>query len=333
MQDDQRRAGQSPLDRAKERLTIPAAWALLGLPGVPKAICRSPFREDRKASFSISDDGKLFHDFATCDAGDIVAFVARAKKCSLSDAAREVIRLAGLAPAPVPRPATSRKTLRVPDLSQPTSQDLEKIRLVRHWPGVGGMEMAFLRGHLYACTMLDDGTPRRAWAITDSARRSVQVRRLDGLPWAWNGAKAWTLGGSQASWPIGTDAIADFPNVSFCAGGPDFLAGYGLAWLAEREGTMAFVCMPGESAAIHADALPHFKGKRVRIFEHADVAGANAGARWADQFREAGINVDGFTIAPPHKDLADVFAGLGGETADESALLFEGMEREGPSCH
>jgi hypothetical protein len=187
------------------------------------------------------------------------------------------------------------------------------------------MEVALCRGLLHVCTMLDDGILRRAWAITDSTRRSVQVRRLDGQPWSWNGAKAWTLGGSQANWPIGADTIAIYPLFCLCPGGPDFLAAHGLAWLAERDDTMAFVCMPGESAAIHTDALPLFKDKRGRIFEQADLAGVKAGIRWAAQLREAGAIVDGFTILPPFKDLAEVFAASGGDESDESSLVFEGM--------
>ncbi len=322
----------SPLDRAKEHLSIFVLWHALGLPGAPKKICRSPFREDRRASFSISDDGKVFHDFATNDSGDVVAFVARAKKCSLGDAARELIRIAALTPAQPVRQKEARKPLRIPAFTVPSVGDLAEIQRVRGWPVFAGLEIATQRGLLHRCSMTDDGVSRPAWAITDSARRSVQVRRMDGQPWSWNKAKAWTLGGSIAGWPIGAADIGDRRLVLFCEGGPDFLAAHTLAWLADRAAFVAVVCVPGATASLHPDALPFFTGRHVRIFEHADDAGSDAGQRWASQLKQAGATVDGFTFDAPHKDLADLLAATDGESLNCPADVFEGLPKEDSSC-
>src|SRR5580658_6367521 len=62
------------LDAAKARVGIADAWRALGLPGEPRRTCRSPFREDRHASFSISADGHLWFDHATGEGGDVVDF-------------------------------------------------------------------------------------------------------------------------------------------------------------------------------------------------------------------------------------------------------------------
>lgn len=322
----------SPLDRAKEHLSIFVLWHALGLPGAPKKICRSPFREDRRASFSISDDGKVFHDFATNDSGDVVAFVARAKKCSLGDAARELIRIAALTPAQPVRQKEPKKPLRIPAFTVPSVGDLAEIQRVRGWPVFAGLEIATQRGLLHRCSMTDDGVSRPAWAITDSARRSIQVRRMDGQPWSWNKAKAWTLGGSIAGWPIGAADIGDRRLVLFCEGGPDFLAAHTLAWLADRASSVAVVCVPGATASLHPDALPFFAGKHVRIFEHADDAGSDAGQRWASQLKQAGATVDGFTFDAPHKDLADLLAATDGESLNCPADVFEGLPKEDSSC-
>lgn len=66
------------------------------------------------------------------------------------------------------------------------------------------------------------------------------------------------------------------------------------------------------SQRIHADALPLFAGKRVRIFGHDDEAGRGAVARWAAQLASVGADVDGFSFAglvqvdgKPVKDLND----------------------------
>jgi hypothetical protein len=322
----------SPLDRAKDHLSIFVLWHALGLPGTPKKICRSPFREDRRASFSISDDGKVFHDFSTNDSGDVVAFVARAKKCSLGDAARELIRIAALTPAQPVRKAQPKKTLRIPAFSRPSISELAEIQTQRHWAIFAGLEIAIQRGLLHACTQSDDQLARRAWAITDSARRSVQVRRMDGQLWTWNNAKAWTLGGSIAGWPIGAADIGDRQTILFCEGGPDFLAAFGLAWLADRAATTAVVCVPGATAALCEESLPYFAGKHVRIFEHADAAGSAAGQRWAAQLIQAGATVDGFTFDPPHKDLADLFAATDAENLNCPTDIFEGLTQEDSPC-
>jgi len=323
----------SPLVRAKGHLNIFVLWHALSLPGTPKKICRSPFREDRRASFSISDDGKVFHDFATNDSGDVVAFVARAKKCSLGDAARELIRIAALTPTqPAPRPAQPKKPLRVPTFTVPTVGDLAEIQRVRGWPVFAGLEIATQRGLLHRCTMTDDGVSRPAWAITDSARRCIQVRRMDGRHWTWNNAKAWTLGGSIAGWPIGSSDIGDRRLVLFCEGGPDFLAAHTLAWMAARAASVAVVCVPGATASLHPDSLPLFAGRHVRIFEHADEAGSDAGQRWAAQLTQAGATLDGFTFDAPHKDLADLLAATDAESFNCPSAIFEGLPKEDASC-
>lgn len=324
----------TPLDRAKDSLTIPGLWVALDLPGPapkPGAVVSSPFRDDRKPSFSVSRDGRLFHDFSTNDSGDVVAFVTRARNCSFADAARECIRLADTVPAFRPTPP-AKKVLRVPTLDRPTVAEIAQLAAVRHWPLFTGCEIAVQRGLLWSCDMMDDGTPRRAWAVTDSARRSVQVRRLDGLPWTWCNAKAWTLGGSLAGWPIGAADIGDKPTVLLTEGGPDFLAAFTLAWMADRAAASAVVCLPGATNTIAEDALPYFAGKHVRICEQSDPAGESAGRRWAAQLLAAGAMVDGFTMPAGFKDIADTLAAAVGEGDAEGedlaapVNLFEGME-------
>ena len=103
-------AEDSPLQRAKARLSIPALWLLLGLPGTPAESCKSAFREDHSASFSIYAGGSRWRDFGNSDGGDAVDFVARALDISLEDAARKLIELAGILPQmPVERREVSRK--------------------------------------------------------------------------------------------------------------------------------------------------------------------------------------------------------------------------------
>ena len=50
----------------------------------------------------------------------------------------------------------------------------------------------------------------------------------------------------------------------------------------------------GAACSIHPEALPMFRGKRVRIYGHADEAGQCAIQRWAEQLEGVQAEVDGF---------------------------------------
>ena len=69
----------------------------------------------------------------------------------------------------------------------------------------------------------------RCWIITDSHRKNAQARRMD---WKQlNGAKARTLVGAEASWPVGLHEAKPFAAVALVEGGPDMLAAFHLAWV------------------------------------------------------------------------------------------------------
>ena len=168
----------------------------------------------------------------------------------------------------------------------------------------------------YECGLLRFGTYRHrpAWFILDKSGRVAQARRLEGQPWA-PGVKAWTLPGSQAAWPVGITEAADVPAVALCEGGPDLLAACAFMVAEGRERDVTPVAMLGGCARIHADALPLFSGKRVRIFPHVDETGDTAANRWAEQLADAGATVDAFALAglrradgAPVKDLCDLAA-------------------------
>jgi hypothetical protein len=148
------------------------------------------------------------------------------------------------------------------------------------------------RGLLFCC----DSDEGRAWVVTDATRRNAQVRRMDGVPWVRIGAKAWTLPGSEAGWPVGLREALPFPAIALVEGGPDMLAAVHLAWCAGCEDEVAPVAMLGGANRIPDDALALFAGKRVRIFGHADEPGQAAAARWASQLAEVGCDVDGYSL-------------------------------------
>lgn len=134
---------------------------------------------------------------------------------------------------------------------------------------------------------------QRAWFILDGSCRVIQARRLDGQHWTAS-AKAWTLAGSQAAWPVGIREAQNFYAIALCEGSADLLAMLHFLECEGRADDCAPVAMLGGCARIHADALPIFAGKRVRIFRHSDPTGEDAADRWAEQLTEAGATVDAF---------------------------------------
>jgi len=196
----------------------------------------------------------------------------------------------------------------LPDLERGSRADLRSLSTARNL-APAALDLASERGLLW----FYDSSEGRAWLITDCARRNAQARRLDGQPWAWNGKKAWTLGGSCASWPIGLPESATFPALAICEGGPDFVSAFHHALATDVDARVAPVCVVGAGISILDECLAAFAGKRVRIFVHDDAEGLTAARRWAGQLRSFAARVDGFTFdgltrtdGAPVKDLCDL---------------------------
>jgi CHC2 zinc finger len=279
---------------AKERLRIPDLWQRFELPGQPKASCKSPFREDRRASFSVSADGLLFHDFATGQGGSAIDFLQLATGLSHEVACKRFVELAGGAASPsslakTARPADSQARQKpiLPDIRRGTKTELAALAKLR------AVDLA-------ACILADSvgllrfGTwkDQPAWIVTDDERLNAQARRLDGEQWESIGAKAQTLPGSWASWPLGIRTGADYPAFMLCEGAGDLLAALHFIHLAGREADCFPVAILGASHRIHADALPLFAGTHVRIYTHADKSGREAAERWAAQLASVCAEVD-----------------------------------------
>lgn len=311
----------SPLAAAKERLSIPEVGAMMFPDWKPGKSCKSPFRDDRSASFSVYDGGRKWKDFGTGEGGDVADFLAAASGSSPEDGARRLIQMAGVLPPE--RTKSPRKSVRSHE-----TEESERERKRATWPvfdcisdseiesiaalrGLSpeGVRFAAWDGILHCA----DSREGRAWIITDRTRRNAQARRVDGKPWERIGAKAWTLPGAAASWPIGLPVLHPaFSCVALCEGGPDLLAAYDMARRLGLQDVVAPVAMLGASNRIPDEALRHLAGKRVRIFVHDDEAGEKAVARWGQQLIESGIEADGYLFeglmqadGKPVKDLND----------------------------
>jgi len=323
----------SALAEAKRRVTIRDIGAKLYPDWTPGRSCRRPWARDDHPSLSVSPDDRLFNDFACGEGGDAVSFLAKARDISESQAAKELIRWAGVsggnyAPprAPVPRIEAERVKPELPKLDPGTAAELRQLAKLRNL-SVESIELAVDR-ELLRFTNSREG---RAWVITDRDRWAAQARLLDGGRWQrLNGCpKAWTLAGSRASWPIGFGDATRRGRVALVEGGPDALAALHHARASGCEDALGVVCMIGAACRIPDECRPAFAGLPVRVFVHDDAAGMKAARKWAAQLSGAGARVSGFDFSgmvraggEPVNDLCDM-AGIHVDTWEEHRELIE----------
>lgn len=328
----------------KERLLIPEVWQKLGLQGQPAATCRSPFREDKNPSFSISKDGKRWKDYGTGQNGDVIDFIAMARQISTGEALKVFLELAGVqrqAPGRAPQAGSTRRTsfkekvtALLPPQEPPKPEGLcvplqngteADRRLVaesrRITPEAVSLALA-LRTLTFSIVQ-----GYRCWLIVDAEERCVEARRLDGMPFTSCGTlgrrKAHTLRGSRKDWPLGAAVlrrIPQFRTLLLVEGGPDYLAALHFAHELERWDVLPVAMLGrGTGARIDPGALELMRGRRVRIYPHndADGGGVKSARLWAAQLDGVGCVVDIYeftgllrTDGTPIKDLNDCTTGL-----------------------
>ena len=286
---------------AKSKLSVQDLWQYYQLPGVPSRSCRSPFREDRHPSFSVSEDGQFWNDFGTGDHGDQIGFIATAEGISLKEACHRILELTSTGTAssrgahkfagrPKKLHATSsiQKRLHasvIRKLRDGSLEELEALIKLRKFPvwGVEGLSLLQKRGMLRFL----DADDTVYWCITDSSHRNLQVRRLDGDPCHVGDreVKAKTWPGSKATWPIGLDQVSEFDSVVILEGGPDLLAAaiFCVRELPELVGKIGFLCITGASMRLSREVAAKLNGKAITIVEHADRAGKRASRNWGKQ--------------------------------------------------
>jgi hypothetical protein len=167
----------------------------------------------------------------------------------------------------------------------------------------------------------------RCWVLKDAEGRIAEARRLDGMPFPKSGTlgrrKAHTLRGSRKSWPLGAAVLRRLPQfrtLLLVEGGPDYLAALHFAHEMERWDVLPVAMLGrGTGTKIDPEALELMRGRRVRIYPHADADGGGVKSAhiWATQLHRVGCVVDIYgltelnrTDGKPVKDLNDCTAGL-----------------------
>ena len=171
------------------------------------------------------------------------------------------------------------------------------------------------------------GSP--AWLALDASHRNGCARRMDGAAWPSSGAKSLLFRGAHAQWPVGLAESQPFPVVLLCEGAPDLLAAFHFLALLNRAADCAPVAMLSASYRLPLAALPHFAGKRVRIFAHDDAAGYAAAARWLAAIEPTARAVDAFAFAGIRtrdgKPVADLNGFAHAEANDDNEKLLTNL--------
>ena len=296
-------------------IDIRQVWRVLSLPGEPgKCVC-SPFREEKKPSFSVYEDGGRwrFKDHSTGDHGDAVDFVRLAKECTAAEALTWARNFLGL-PDRQRRedvPASGKKRW-MPDLRPGTVAELNHLAELRGF-GVEGLRLAERRG-FFGFAEFAGAT---CWAVRDRRRMLMEFRRADGALFAafkTLPVRKSHCVGSGKSWPLGIEEAEGFEKCVLVEGAPDFLAGFHFLSVEGKEDRVAVLAMLGAAnRRIDEGALRRLSGKLIVLYPHVDGSGQAAAREWARQLHAAGVRVKAFDLSgcvkadgSPGKDLGDV---------------------------
>jgi hypothetical protein len=299
---------------AREKYTIAEVWAAFGYAGEPKASCKSPFREDKRPSFSIYNHGRSWTDHTTGESGDVIEFARHALGGCDHKAVRdwfgERIGIDHLDYFPV-----TRKPVKVPE----THKRIE-------WPGdlLEGTEatwvgFAELRELTYPTvwTLVKSGILRftkikgiKCYVITDNERRAAEIRRMDGHP--FGEAKAYPLRGCDKRWLPGASLLYEAPldtSILIVEGATDLLSAVHIYSRYRRihggKNSWQPVSLLGAGCKLLApECAVLIRGRHVRLVPDADDAGDRMRDHWTDLLRRLGCTVDTVTL-PRGTDLTD----------------------------
>lgn len=279
----------------KASYTITMAWRDLGLEGDPARSCKSPIRVDRRASFSVFDEGRRFKDHADGSTGDVIDFVGMVLGCSFTESLSWIAghrsNSSGVIESRAPvrsRSLTSRPRLE----RKHRGSKHEKIMLCRRRSfSQDALELAEEIGTLRFGRICE----APCWLL--GCNRIIEARRLNGMLFPAYGAlperKAHTVKGSSKNWPIGleSDFFRGDETILLVEGSPDYISTIDFMIWSGRPKFQP-LAMLGKSSSIAQEALHRLSGRRVRVFPHID--GIEAYERWRGQLESVGCVVDAF---------------------------------------
>lgn len=288
--------------------SISWVWQYLGLPGKANRTCRSPFRDDKNASFSVwkTSTGDKWRDHGTNETGDVVDFYAKAKDLSVGKAIGELYSLQNISIPPATKEIKTNGDKQAMTWRKPNVEECGRLAKLR------GLDASVfdLAGRMGTLKVGDHPTSKeRLWWLTDVSGHASEGRTFDGQACQATGKKVAALPGSRKDFPVGlkttNPAYDKLPHLLIVEGSADYFAGLHMSL---RIGVNFSVCsMLGAACNICDDAVPLFSGKAVCILAHNDEAGFSAAQRWRDQIMKAeGSLVVVQPLPTGYKDLNDL---------------------------
>jgi hypothetical protein len=296
--------------------------ARLGLGRYTKSSCPSPFRPDQTASWGIYErNGRWqFKDFGTGECGDEITLLAHHHGL---DQKRDFKKLLGIYAGvanrtenqpemPVIKPVPSNAKPDTRFLRVGTDDEMNRLAGLRNI-STAGLRCASDRGVL----RFGQWHGHQVYAVTDRSSCLAELRRLNGQVFPTYGSlsahKSHTLNHSRKNWPLGVLEAEGCSGLALVEGVPDFLAMHQFVLEEGVIGKIAPIAMLTSACDIADEAVPHFAGKSVRIFPHADLPGIDGAERWQKQLKLASsaqvdfFNFHAFEVAAgvELKDLCD----------------------------
>jgi len=253
----------------------------------------------------------------------VLDFIATVRGCGTIGAIEWAASLLGI-PKSASRPENLRNKRRWVPSFRPGDQAEVMMLCERRGFGLEAIGEAERRGFLHFTEMAGVS----AWAVTDSRRQIIELRRVDGRKWPAYGnlseRKAHCIGFGKA-WPVGIREAEGFAKCALVEGAPDFVALFNFLLAEGKENEVAPLGVLG--AANHrlsSDATRLLRDKTVCIYPHRDEAGAQACRAWALLLREAGANPTAFDLS----GIVTVDGNEGKDLADLCRICPDCFERE-----
>lgn len=312
---------------AKEHYTIHGLWQVFGYPGKPETSCKSPFRDDKKPSFSVFDGGRKWKDHATGDGGDIIEFLKFALPGDYPEVRQwlaerlNIDMLDGkLAPSssPVlPNESPQRKIQWPSELLEGYEATWQAFANLRGY--CYGSVSVMVRSGILRFTKIDG---KKCFAVLDREHRAAEIRALDRTLF-FNKSKAYPLVGVDKTWLVGANMLrvaGPDTSVLLCEGATDLLTAIDLNFKYKKrlKGSRSWlpVALLGAGCKnLAPECAGLIKGRKVRIVPDADEDGNKMAEHWAQTFHSLGCQVDTVQL-DPGQDLTDAAPNL------ESQLLF-----------
>jgi hypothetical protein len=297
----------SQIAKIRASCSIAWAWCILGLPGAPAKECKSPFREDKRPSFSVyrKDGCERWWDYAEGAGGDVLDFWARAKSITVKEALISLSSMTGAeAPNRPPQLVLTPSGIRwPPDLRTASEDECRALATLRSL----SPEAFFLAGRLGTLKVATIYN-QKCWIFTDGNARCAEARRFDGQLFA-SGKKSFCLPGSKKDMPIGlktSNARFDaLDNLLLVEGMPDYYAALQLALGSEI--SFRPIAILGAGLSSLGDATQQYlTGKKILMTCHNDPQGQAALPKWVKELYRLGAkSVVSQALPFLHDDLND----------------------------